>query len=256
MPFHHKDAGPSWAIGLEARWGGSMDRLQRAKSAKEVLDLTRSVLKDLIPWEHAWLEDAEPSDELGFQVGAVTPAVRHPVGRLPSGQVVTALGDTAITYDPIAAQGANGGNRMARHLVESIVARGDRPFDEAWIRATFERHWDAYARHAATLSNMLLEAPSPMVVAYLVAQYGAHGAARHGDGAQALADAFTENFADPSTLTPILQDPSRIRSYVRERMGGFLRPVVKSVPRLLHAQLRQRLGQDPGHPQVAGAAAF
>jgi hypothetical protein len=254
MPFHHKDAGPSWAIGLEAKWGGPMDRFQNAKSAKEVLDITRTLMKDMMPWEHRWFDDAEVSDELGWQVGAVTPAVRYPVGRLPSGQLVTALGDTAVAYDPIAAQGANSGNRMARNLVECIALRNDQPFDEAWMTATFERHWNEHARHACALSNLLLEPPSPMAAAYLVAQYGTNGVAPPGDGAQALADAFAENLNEPSLLTPILQDQGKIRSYIRERMGSFLGPVAKSVPRLLRAQIRQRFGQDPGHPLLAGAA--
>jgi hypothetical protein len=254
LPYHHKDAGPSWAIGLEAKWGGPMDRFQNAKSAREVLDLVRAVMRDVMPWEAPWFDDAEPCDEHGWMVGSVTPAVRNPVGRLPSGQVVMPLGDTAISYDPIAAQGANSGNVMARHIVEAVVARGDRPLDEAWIRATFEHHWDVHARDAAELSNQLLEAPSPMAVAYLVAQYGTDGTATPGVGAQALADAFAENLAIPTTLTPIFRDQAKIRAYIREKMGGFLGPVAKSVPRILQAQLRQRLGQDPGHPLIAGAA--
>lgn len=251
MPYHHKDEGPSWVIGLEAKFGGPMDRFQNAKSAKEVLDITRTVMKDLMPWEHDWFKDTEVCDELGFQLGGVTPTVRHPVGRLPSGQVVTSLGDAAVAYDPIAAQGANSGNRMARNLVESIVARGDRPFDEAWMREAFERHWSEHARHAVALSNLLLEPPSPMAAAYLVAQYGSVGMASRSDGAQALADAFIENFNEPSSLTPILQDPAKTRSYIRDKMGSFLGSVARPVPRLLRAQLRQRLGHDPGHPLVS-----
>jgi hypothetical protein len=48
----------------------------------------------------------------------------------------------------------------------------------------------------------------------------------------------------------ILQDEAKIRAYIRDQMGGFLSPLARSVPRLLRAQLRQRLGQDPGHPLV------
>jgi 2-polyprenyl-6-methoxyphenol hydroxylase-like FAD-dependent oxidoreductase len=41
------------------------------------------------------------------------PTVRRPAARLASGRVVAALGDTAISYDPIAAQGANSGIKQA-----------------------------------------------------------------------------------------------------------------------------------------------
>jgi 2-polyprenyl-6-methoxyphenol hydroxylase-like FAD-dependent oxidoreductase len=247
LPYHHKDVGSCWAIGWEPQIGGPMDRFQNAKSAKEVLDLTRTVMKAVMPWEAAWFDDTEICDELGWLVGSVTPAVRHPVGRLPSGQVVAALGDTAIAYDPIAAQGANGGNRMARHLVDAIVARGDKQFDERWIADTFEHFWKDYGQYAAGFSNMLLEPPSPTVVAFLMAQYGSDGTDR-GDGRQALADAFTENLAEPASLTPILLDDAKIRDWIRKLTGSFVPAVAKRLPRVLLAQLRQRLGREPGHP--------
>lgn len=246
LPYHHKDVGPSWAIGWEARPGGPMDRFADAKSAKEVLDIGRTAIKAMLPWEARWFDDAEISDEHGWGVGSVTPTVRDPVGRLPSGKVVTALGDTAIAYDPIAAQGANSGNRMAGHLVRAISARTDQPFDERWIRDTFEHFWRDHGQHAARFSNLLLEPPTPMAVAFLVAQYGSNGESH--DGRQALADAFVENIADPSSLTPVLVEEANIRGFIREKTGGFMRSVAKRVPRLLLAQLRQGFGQDPRHP--------
>jgi len=255
LPYHHKDVGPCWTIGWEPKPGGPMDRFQNAKSAKEVLDLSRTTMKDMMPWEAAWFEDTEICDELGWQVGSVIPSVRHPIGRLPSGQVVTSLGDTAIAYDPIAAQGANCGNRMARHLVSAITARGEEPFDETWITGTFERFWNEYGQHAADLTKLLLEPPSPMAVAYLVAQYGSDGRDHRNDGMQALADAFAENLAEPASLTPVLLDEAKIRAFIREKTGSVLRTVAKRLPRILLAQLRQRLGQDPRHPLVIDAAA-
>jgi hypothetical protein len=253
LPYHHKDIGPCWAIGWGTKIGGRMDRFQNAQSAQEVLDISRETLKDVMPWEAAWFDDAEICDELGWQVGSVTPAVRHPVGKLPSGQVVMALGDTAIAYDPIAAQGANSGNRMARHVVEAVAANGDQPFDERWMRETFEGFWDVYGRYATGLTSLLLEPPSPMAVAYLVAQYGSDGRAHRSDGAQALADAFTNNLAEPASLTPILQDDARIRAFIRDRTGSFAGSVAKNVPRVVLAQLRQRLGRDPRHPLATHA---
>jgi 2-polyprenyl-6-methoxyphenol hydroxylase-like FAD-dependent oxidoreductase len=247
LPYHHKDVGPCWVVGWEPAIGGPMDRFQNAKSAKEVLDISRTVMKATMPWETGWFDDAEICDELGWLVGSVTPTVRHPVGRLPSGQVVTALGDAAINYDPIAAQGANGGNRMAQHLVNAITARGDKPLDETWIANTFERFWTDYGQYAVGITNLLLEPPSPMGIAYLMAQYGSDGTERS-DGRQALANAFTNNLADPASLTPILQNDAKVRDFIRQKTGSFVPAVAKRLPRVLLAQLRQRLGQDPGHP--------
>lgn len=255
IPYHHKDIGPSWNCLFEAKPGGPMDRFGGAKSAKEALDIARAVMKDLIPWDAPWFEDVEISDELGWLVGAVTPAIRNPVGKLPSGRAVMALGDAAMTIDPIAGQGANNGNKMARNLVERAVAHGDRPFDEAWMTDTFERFWARHGQHSNRWTNMLLEPPSSTAKAYLVAQYGSDGRPGRTDPAQRLADAFAENFNDPALLTDTFLDDARLRAFVRKQTGSFLGAVAKGVPGILRAQLRQRLGKDPGHPFVATTAA-
>jgi hypothetical protein len=162
IPYFHKDVGPSWNCLFEAKPGGPMDRFQGAKSAKEVLDIGRQTIRDLMPWDSAWFEPAEVSDELGWLVGSVTPSVRSPVGRLPSGRAVMALGDTAMAVDPIAGQGANNGNKMARTVVERLAAHGDGPLDEAWMTDTFERFWNRHGKHSNAWTNMLLAPASSM----------------------------------------------------------------------------------------------
>ena len=88
LPYHHKDVGPCWVIGWQPKPGSPVDVFQNAKSAQEVLDLTRTAMKHAMPWEAPWFDDTEICDELGWQIGAVVPAVRNPVGKLPSGQIV------------------------------------------------------------------------------------------------------------------------------------------------------------------------
>ena len=95
------------------------------QSGEEALSIAKKMVAELFPWSGEWIRDMELADPLGWLTGSIAPTVRKPVGVLPSGRVVTALGDTAISYDPIAAQGANSGVKQARHLVESIVARDD-----------------------------------------------------------------------------------------------------------------------------------
>ncbi len=175
IPYHHKDVGPSWNCLFEAKPGGLLDRFQGAKTARETLDIARAVTKDLIPWDAPWFDDVEISDELGWLVGASRPLSVNPVGKLPSGRAVMALGDTAMAVDPIAGQGANNGNKMARNLVECAVAHEDRPFDEAWMTDTFERFWTRHGQCSAAWTSMLLEPASATAKAYLVAQYGSDG---------------------------------------------------------------------------------
>ena len=66
------------------------------------------------------------ADPNGWLVGKFAPTVRKPVGKLPSGRIVTPLGDTAMALDPVGGQGANNGNKMARNLVE-FDHRAQRP---------------------------------------------------------------------------------------------------------------------------------
>ena len=108
-------------------------------------------------------------------MGAVTQVVRKPVGRLPSGRVVTGLGDTLITMDPISAQGANNGTRMAQHLVSAVNARRDGPFDAAWMEETFESFWRSEGRPAVELTNLFLGGMPRPGQMLMTSQYGSDG---------------------------------------------------------------------------------
>lgn len=252
VPYFHKDAGPSWNCLFEAIPGGPMDRFHYARSGEEALDLAKQVVRELIPWDAGWFEHAELSDKHGWLTGGFTPVVRSPVGRLPSGRPVLALGDTAMSVDPISAQGANGGNKMARNLAECVGAHGDRPFDEAWMGATFERFWARHGQHGNALSNVFLEPMTPAGRDLLIAQYGSDGRPDNPSGAQRIANAFIENFNDPALLTHAFLDSRASHRFIEEATGGpWLRAVAQGGLRLARAQVRQRLGLEPGHPRAA-----
>jgi 2-polyprenyl-6-methoxyphenol hydroxylase-like FAD-dependent oxidoreductase len=217
VPYFHKDAGPSWNILVEAKPGSRMDRFAGATSGAEALKILKAVVAELFPWDAAFVWDMTLADPLGWLVGQVVPAVRKASARLPSGRVVAALGDTSISYDPIAAQGANSGIKQARHMVE---AAGDAPLDEAWIDATFESFWADHASAAFDFSNLLLEPITAPARELLIAQYGSDGRADNRSGKQRIANAFFENFNDPRTLTPAFTDMRRARQVVAEHTGG------------------------------------
>lgn len=252
VPYYHKDVGPSWNLLFEAKKGGPMDRFGQVKSGAEALDVAKQVIRDLVPWDYAWAKDMELADENGWLTGAFTPVVKNPVGTLPSGRVVTAVGDTAVLMDPIAGQGANSGTKMARNLVESVIARGDRPFDAAWMKATFEAYWERHGRHITAFTNLLLEPLTAPGQELLIAQYGSTGALR--DGRQAIADAFIENFDDPATLTPAFTDMGRARDFITRSTGrSWLWSAARGRALVGREQLRQKLGLPPEHPRVPGA---
>lgn len=149
--------------------------------------------------------------------------------------------------DPIAGQGANNGNKMARNLVRCIVEREDGAFDAAWMRSTFDRFW---RRHKAieefnnTLLNPLTKAGRPI----LLAQYGS--TAQPGDDRpqQRLANLFCDNFDDPAILTPAFHDEALARETITRYFGSARPPVAKALGRIAWQQVRQRLGRPAQHP--------
>jgi 2-polyprenyl-6-methoxyphenol hydroxylase-like FAD-dependent oxidoreductase len=218
-PYFHKDLGRSWNIVIEAKPGSRIDRFGSVQSGEEVLSIAKEMVGELFPWSGEWIRDMELADPLGWLTGSIVPTVRKPVGVLPSGRVVTALGDTAISYDPIVAQGANSGAKQARHLVESIVARGQRPFDAQWMTETFDAFWNEHARYACAFSNMFLDPVPDPGKELLIAQVGSTGLAGDESGPQRIADAFFANFNDPRELTPAFTDMRRMRAFIAEKTG-------------------------------------
>jgi hypothetical protein len=255
VPYYHRDHGQTWCLLFEAKEGGPMDRFGGCKSAAETLATGKEVIRDLIPWDYDWAKDMEVADDLGWLVGAVTPTVRAPVGRLPSGRLVTPLGDTAVSLDPIAGQGANSGNKMARNLVERVVAHGDRPFDADWMTATFEAYWARHGGPTTRFNNLLLEPLPDAGKHVLMAQYGSDGVRT--DTPQKIADAFALNFEDPARITDVIDDTPKARAFIAEKAGGsWIWPVVRGALGVGREQARQALGGEPRHPrapaQIAG----
>jgi hypothetical protein len=241
LPYFHRDVGPCWNLIFEAKTGGPMDVFQSAKTGAEALAAARHVIETLVPWDAEWAKGMQLADENGWLVGRITPTVRRPVGRLPSGRIVTCIGDTAVHFDPLAAQGANNGVKMAKHIVAQVVAHGDRPFDAAWMTSTFERFWLESGQSAFTLTNLML---GPMTMPgrlLLFAQTGSDG--RGNDGRQAIADVFCSILAEPDELLDLLTDEAKVRRLIAEKTGQWwVRPVVRGAMRVAGGQLRRVLG--------------
>lgn len=219
VPYFHKDRGPSWNIVIEAKPGSRIDRFASVQNGEEALWIAKKVVSELFPWSGRWIREMDLADPLGWLNGRIAPTVRKPAAVLPSGRVVAALGDTAISYDPIAAQGANSGVKQARHLVESIIARGDRPFDAPWLTETYDAFWSEHARHACAFNNMFLEPIPDAAKELLIAQVGSTGRLGDTSGAQRIADAFFANFNDPRLLTAAFTDLPRARAFIAETTG-------------------------------------
>jgi 2-polyprenyl-6-methoxyphenol hydroxylase-like FAD-dependent oxidoreductase len=251
IPYFHKDVGQSWNLVFEARPGGPMDRFEGCKTGEQVLDIAKQVVREFIPWDYEWLKDAELSDVHGWQVGKFAPTVRKPVGRLPSGRLVTAVGDTAMALDPIGGQGANNGNKMVRNMVECIVAHGDRPFDAQWMTDTFEKFYARHGNWTNLHNNSMLVPGSAAARDLLFAQYGSDGRFDNQSGPQLLANAFVENGNDPALLTPILQDRRKTHEFIEKTTGvSWIRAIASGAMGVAREEFRQWRGLAPRHPLV------
>jgi hypothetical protein len=219
-PYFHKDRKPVWNLVFEAKPGTPYDRFQGARSGDDVLRISKEVIREMMPWDYPWIQGATLADANSWLVGAITPTVRDPVGDTPSGRPVVPLGDAYMAFDPLGAQGANVGNRLAATLVEAIVARKDAPFDRAWIRALYDGFYARWGEPSMRWTHLLLEPMKAPARYLMLAQEGATGTTLGGSPKQRLADAFAGNFDDPVQLLQQLADLPRARRWVNGVIGG------------------------------------
>jgi hypothetical protein len=243
VPFFHKDEGPTWAGAVEAIPGGELDRFSGVTSGREVVELVKELFAEYFPWEQSWFEKAELADENGWLTGSITPTVRHPVGTLPSGRAVIGIGDTVISFDPIVAQGANPGNRMAKYLVRRVRERGDEPFDTAWMRDVFDTFYADVGEVSCTFTNLFLEPMTSAGKRLLISGHGSTGQEGATGTPEAISNALCDNFADPRTFTNCMIDTVEANRFLSRTSG---RPWIVSflggLRRVLRDQLRQKLG--------------
>ncbi|WP_267244857.1 styrene monooxygenase/indole monooxygenase family protein [Streptomyces sp. PR69] len=178
--------------------GGPLDVFSGVKDPAEHLSLTLKLMERFTPWEHARATKAELTDANGTLAGRYAPTVRNPVGRLPGGGLVLGVADVVVANDPITGQGSNSASKCAAAYLAAIVERGEEPFDEAWMRATFDAYWDT-ARHVTKWTNAMLGAPPEHVLNLI----GAAG------GLPAVADRFANGFNDPADFENYFYDPEK-----------------------------------------------
>lgn len=243
IPYWHKDGFAGWNLLFEGRPGGPLDAFDDCQDGEAVVARAKQVFRDCIPWDYGWFKGAELADPNGWLKGQFVPCFRDPVGTLPSGRAVMALGDTANTLDPIAGQGANNGYRQIKVLLEEIDKRPEGPFDAAWMRATFDRFCQTSGIETNAFNNLLLEEITPAAKEVLIAQYGSDGRAGNTSPSQRLADRFFNNFDDPTSFTGCLLDPEQAKRAIEEAYGSSAGMVgVKGRLRIAEGQIRQLIG--------------
>lgn len=197
--------GPCEIMVMEGIPGGPMDCWSDVRSPDEHLAKSKWVLDTFLPWEAERCRNVKLTDDNGILSGAFAPTVRKPVGRLPSGKVVFGLADAVVLNDPITGQGSNNASKSAKIYMDAIMARGDQPFDAAWMQETFSRYWD-YALYVTGWTNALLQPPPPHVLNLM-------GAAQQ---IPALAKRIANGFDDPLDFFPWFAVPEEADRYLAE----------------------------------------
>ncbi|MEV7681144.1 styrene monooxygenase/indole monooxygenase family protein [Streptomyces sp. NPDC088341] len=189
--------------------GGPLDVFRGVKDPAEHLSLTLELMERFTPWEYARATKVELTDANATLAGRYAPTVRHPVGRLPGGGLVLGVADVVVANDPITGQGSNSASKCAASYLESIVAHGDLPFDEAWMRSAFDRYWET-ARHVTKWTNAMLGVPPEHVLNLI----GAAGRL------QPVADRIANGFNDPADFENFFYEPEKANAYLAEVGGG------------------------------------
>ncbi|MFF3765139.1 styrene monooxygenase/indole monooxygenase family protein [Streptomyces sp. NPDC001922] len=189
--------------------GGPLDAFQGVKDPNEHLALTLELMEKFTPWEYARATKAELTDANGTLAGRYAPTVRNPVGRLPGGGLALGVADVVVANDPITGQGSNSASKCAAAYLASIVEHGDKPFDEEWMQATFDRYW-ATAQHVTKWTNAML-APPPEHILNLI---GAAGQL------QPVADRFANGFNNPADFENFFYEPEKTAAYLGSVAGA------------------------------------
>ncbi|MEX2981473.1 styrene monooxygenase/indole monooxygenase family protein [Streptomyces sp. C36] len=192
-------SGPCVILLWEGHPGGPLDCWGDVSGPDAALLRSLELLRSYAPWEYELFARAEPTDPGAWLTGSLTPVVRHPVAEVAPGSYVLGMADAVVLNDPITGQGANNAARCAERYLGSVLERGDRPFDRAWMHEAFAGWWD-HARHTTAFTNMVLDAPLPDHVQHVLA-----AAARHPE----LAHRYVNGFADPADYQEWLMDADR-----------------------------------------------
>jgi 2-polyprenyl-6-methoxyphenol hydroxylase-like FAD-dependent oxidoreductase len=205
-PFYGRERVKGRFLLIEAIPGGPLDQFPQLPG-RELLKACVQTVQQLLPGQLEDLGEAELPSEQCWLRGAITPTVRHPVGRLPSGRAVLGLGDAVMLHDPLAAQGGNNATHMADFYRSRIREHAGRPFTAEWMQQTFEGFWQVYGQYAMGVTAGLLLPPAPHQQEVLAAAHQV----------PAVAAALIDGLFDPRALFPWFVDPAFTGEFLRSK---------------------------------------
>ncbi|MBW4573416.1 MAG: oxygenase [Tolypothrix carrinoi HA7290-LM1] len=157
-PFYAKDKIQAYVVAFEACLGEVMDQFSQLKSGEEQVEMSKKVMQQLKPDNYEVVKDMQLVDDQAWLNGTITPIVRQPIGRLPSGATVMGIGDAVILHDPIGGQGANNATKIAHLVKQRIIEHSNQRFNESWMQKVFDEFWN-YAQYTHAFTDCLLTPP-------------------------------------------------------------------------------------------------
>ena len=218
-PYLHKDISASWAFIGFARPGSPW-----IKAFKSVTDTqsARDIVVDLFatyfPEDAALIEQLQPlhEDPHSWFLGSVTPTVRRAVATTANGHLVAAIGDAAISFDPIGGQGAQTAVIQAASLVRALKTY-DGKITYKWLQEQFEKHWNNRGDAATEVTRLFLSDPKYAMQAELLFP----AAAMNVD----IGTAFLGLLSEPQPLLD-LQSREAVLNFISDRAGEFAESIL------------------------------
>ncbi|MDS1271713.1 styrene monooxygenase/indole monooxygenase family protein [Lipingzhangella sp. LS1_29] len=206
IPMLSED-GPCTGVFISEWRNGVIDSWPERMRPDQQWDHMCALLRDYLPKYYERVSKAELIDGRSVTLEALRPQVRKPVGVLPSGGRVLGIADVVITSDPSAAQGWNHSSRCAKSYLESIVAHGDRPFDETFMVQTFESFWTYgyYAELWAETVSSFWDGPPPQQFQDVFAAAPYH---------PEIGDRWVHGWDNPLDFHEWLLDPVKAQAYL------------------------------------------
>jgi flavin reductase (DIM6/NTAB) family NADH-FMN oxidoreductase RutF len=203
--------GPCDIFVVEGVPGGPMDCWDDVTTPAEHLARLERVLAEHFPTEHARLAAGDPTlvDEKAVLSGRITPAVRRPVGVLPSGRPVLGMADVVVLNDPLTSQGANNAIKSASFYLEAISAHTG-AFTADWMQRTFDNFWRGWAQWATEWTNSWLRPAMPHQRAIV------NAAAQH----DSIAGVVAAGFDDARLFSPWWFDEREATAFLQQQVAA------------------------------------
>nr|WP_233287014.1 styrene monooxygenase/indole monooxygenase family protein [Bradyrhizobium oropedii] len=157
-PYLHKDLGATRAfIGFAKPGSPWIDIFNTVKDPQSARDAVVKLFATYFPEDAELIDQLKPlhEDPHSWLLGAVSPTARRAVARTKNGHAVAAIGDAAVSFDPLGGQGAQNAVVQSVLLIRALKEHKDRITYE-WLQDQFDKHWDHRAKAATEVTRLFL----------------------------------------------------------------------------------------------------